>query len=260
MTSSIETLTPEQVEAWRKLSQSSKTAFNESIQYLPSDVQNKLKEVLNITEQSTVPDQFGNLGNMSLNSFDTNISNMSNNTDLLLKRISNNVNADTSVKDSTKNIALKADEGFNNNVNGSKWGNDLTSNISAGMTSKTSESKITNAGSKVAGWISSFLHHSVPDEGPLKDEMEYMPDMINNLCSTLEKSSPKLGKKTLELAEMMSKNLNLEDFQGNMGKKIIQSSKTIYTTPKIVFNVQELDEAKLEQCFNYVNKKFGTNY
>ena len=45
-----------------------------------------------------------------------------------------------------------------------------------------------------------------------------------------------------------------------MGKKIIQSSKTIYTTPKIVFNVQELDESKLEQCFNYVNKKFGTNY
>lgn len=260
MTSSIETLTPEQVEAWRKLSQSSKTAFNESIQYLPADVQNKLKEVLNITEQSAVPDQFGNLGNMSLNSFDTNISNMSNDTDLLLKRISNNVNADTSVKDSTKNLALKADEGFNNNVNGSKWGNDLASNISAGMTSKTSESKIISAGSMVAGWISSLLHHSVPDKGPLKDEMEYMPDMIDNLCNTLEKSSPKLGKKTLELAEMMSRNLNLEDFQGNMGKKIIQSSKTIYTTPKIVFNVQELDEAKLEQCFNYVNKKFGTNY
>ena len=112
----------------------------------------------------------------------------------------------------------------------------------------------------VAGWISSLLHHSVPDKGPLKDEMEYMPDMIDNLCNTLEKSSPKLGKKTLELAEMMSRNLNLEDFQGNMGKKIIQSSKTIYTTPKIVFNVQELDESKLEQCFNYVNKKFGTNY
>ena len=56
---------------------------------------------------------------------------------------------------------------------------------------------------------------------------------------------------------------NIQDFgklQGNLSSKVIDGTKTIFTTPQIVFNVQELDKDKLEQCFNYVNKKFGSKY
>ena len=48
--------------------------------------------------------------------------------------------------------------------------------------------------------------------------------------------------------------------QGNLSSRVIDGTKTIFTTPQIIFNVQELDRDRLEQCFNYVNKKFGTNY
>lgn len=51
-----------------------------------------------------------------------------------------------------------------------------------------------------------------------------------------------------------------DKIQGSLKNKVIENTKTIFTTPQIVFNVQELDEAKLQQCFNYVNRKFGSKY
>lgn len=52
----------------------------------------------------------------------------------------------------------------------------------------------------------------------------------------------------------------MQDLQGNLKHTLIGSTKTIFTTPQVVFNVQKLDDAKLEQCFNYINKKFGSQY
>lgn len=47
---------------------------------------------------------------------------------------------------------------------------------------------------------------------------------------------------------------------GAINQSVIDNTKTVFTTPQIVFNVQELDEAKLNQCFNYINRKFGSKY
>lgn len=47
---------------------------------------------------------------------------------------------------------------------------------------------------------------------------------------------------------------------GVLNNNIINGTKTIFTTPQIIFNVQELDEAKLQQCFDYVNRRFGSKY
>lgn len=47
---------------------------------------------------------------------------------------------------------------------------------------------------------------------------------------------------------------------GAINQSVIDNTKTVFTTPQIVFNVQELDEEKLNQCFNYINRKFGSKY
>lgn len=65
-----------------------------------------------------------------------------------------------------------------------------------------------------------------------------------------------ISKKLLNKFSGISTDINL----GNINKKIIQGKQTVFTTPQIVFNVNELDEAKLQQCFNYINRKFGTCY
>ncbi len=47
---------------------------------------------------------------------------------------------------------------------------------------------------------------------------------------------------------------------GALNQSVMDKTKTVFTTPQIVFNVQELDEAKLNQCLNYINRKFGSKY
>lgn len=47
---------------------------------------------------------------------------------------------------------------------------------------------------------------------------------------------------------------------GSINQSVMDKTNTIFTTPQIVFNVQELDEAKLNQCLNYINRKFGSKY
>lgn len=259
MTSNIETLTPEQIEAWKQLANTSKTAYNQAIQYLPGDVQQKLNEIIGVTDTTTVPDRFGTLGNISASSFNSNLGTIDNDTSGLLKTVSEHVKNDTSVKDATIILAQDADKGFNDNVDGDKWGRDLTSEISGSMTSQTSKNSIMSAAAKVAGWISDFLHFSLPDKGPLADMDKSMPDMINLMTKGIDENKTKLlesvAKMSNELDGVISGNL-----QNRLNNRIINDSKTVFTTPQIVFNVQELDQAKLEQCFNYINKKFGSQY
>ena len=61
---------------------------------------------------------------------------------------------------------------------------------------------------------------------------------------------------------MLSKlnGLNTNINMGAISQSVVDKTRTIFTTPQIVFNVQELDEVKLQQCFNYINRKFGSKY
>lgn len=69
--------------------------------------------------------------------------------------------------------------------------------------------------------------------------------------------------KDINVSDMQLNTLQIQDFgklQGKLSSQIVDSTKTVFTTPQIIFNVNELDEAKLQQCFNYINKKFGSAY
>ncbi len=79
----------------------------------------------------------------------------------------------------------------------------------------------------------------------IKEKEQSLYKQIGNMSANV------LGK-----IKMLGNDLQL----GLINQSVIDKTKTVFTTPQIVFNVQELDQAKLEQCFNYVNKKFGTLY
>ena len=83
-----------------------------------------------------------------------------------------------------------------------------------------------------------------------KDIYKTVGDFGGNLVSKFDES---IISKYSQLQKMQS-------LQGSISSEMINSTKTVFTTPQIVFNVQQLDESKLEQCFNYVNRKFGSKY
>ena len=67
-----------------------------------------------------------------------------------------------------------------------QWGADFIGGIVNGI--KSMISKVGDAVSSVANKIRSFLHFSVPDEGPLTDYESWMPDFIGGLAKGIEKS------------------------------------------------------------------------
>lgn len=66
---------------------------------------------------------------------------------------------------------------------------------------------MTNAVTGVADKIRSVLHFSVPDEGPLSDADEYMPDFMKLLATGIKKNVRVVVKAVRGLASSMSDNL-----------------------------------------------------
>ena len=66
------------------------------------------------------------------------------------------------------------------------WGADIINGIVNGI--KSCISKVKDAVSDVAETIKSYLHFSVPDEGPLVDYENWMPDFMKGLADGIDKS------------------------------------------------------------------------
>ena len=227
MTSTTEELTPQQIEAWKNLATNSYNIYKEYVNKMTPEMQKEIQEITGV------------------------------------------ITNDESVETASEDLAKRATGGFEKTVDGRSWGTDLAKEVSSGMTSSQSKNWITSAAETVGGWISSFLHFSVPDRGPLSDMDESMPDMIDLMAKGIYSNEYKLINAVNKLAKDLNNKLmingnssigSLEKMQNNIVSRTIDNTKTVFTTPQIIFNVQELDEAKLQQCFNYVNKKFGSQY
>ena len=117
--------------------------------------------------------------------------------------------------------------------------------------------------SGIAEGILSRLKKSFDIHSPSKKTREIFKNVMIAPEQEMEKGRKVLNEKAKAIATDILKKFNGMTFNSNfkgINSKVIEKSKTIFTTPQITFNVQELDEARLQQCFNYINKKFGSAY
>lgn len=82
------------------------------------------------------------------------------------------------------------------------WGADIINGIVNGI--KSCISKVTSAVTSVADTIRSFLHFSVPDEGPLTDFESWMPDFIGGLAEGIENSRSMVQRAMKDVASDMT--------------------------------------------------------
>lgn len=83
-----------------------------------------------------------------------------------------------------------------------KWGSDFIDGIVRGI--KGAIGKVTGAVKDVADKISSFLHFSRPDEGPLHFYEEWMPDMMKGLAKGIYDYIPTIQKAAQAAAETIN--------------------------------------------------------
>lgn len=95
-----------------------------------------------------------------------------------------------------------------------KWGTDIIDGIVKGI--KSCIGKVKDAVSNVAETIKSFLHFSVPDEGPLTDYESWMPDFMSGLADGIEKSRGMVAKEMEKLTDTMNLEKMMPDMNASM--------------------------------------------
>lgn len=94
-----------------------------------------------------------------------------------------------------------------------EWGADFVHGIAQGIRNAIGE--VTSAARSVADSIRSFLHFSVPDEGPLTDYESWMPDFMQGLANGIEKSKSVVTDAIEGVSKDMTINANAMMDQSN---------------------------------------------
>ncbi len=109
-------------------------------------------------------------------------------------------NIKSSISGTMGNIVSVIKNGFNQVISfitslpskALQWGKDMIMGIVNGI--KSCIGAVGDAVSSVANKIKSFLHFSVPDEGPLTDYESWMPDFMKGLAKGIEDSKSMVAK------------------------------------------------------------------
>lgn len=99
------------------------------------------------------------------------------------------------------------------------WGKDIVDGIAKGITGAIG--KVTGAVKGVADKITSFLHFSVPDEGPLTEYESWMPDMMEGLGKGIDGSKHRVLDR-------------IKNFAGDMSMLMKSATANVSTTSNIM--------------------------
>lgn len=231
MTSTTEEMTPAQIEAWKKLAEGSYDIYAEELSKMPEEMKNKIQDITGVVVNDTsVENAAKDLGKDAVSKFEQSTSGAK----------SAGENFVAGIKSGIENSGLQRGVLSAISVLGSKMISRLNSSLDEHSPSRLTEESGENF---VVGAKKGVLNKA-------KDIYKTVGDFGGNLVSKFDES---IISKYSQLQKMQS-------LQGSISSEMINSTKTVFTTPQIVFNVQQLDESKLEQCFNYVNRKFGSKY
>ncbi len=200
--------------AWTAIQTTATTIWN-AISSFFTNIWNGIKNVITTAVnaiKNVVTTAWNNIKNTVTsvgNAIKTAVTNLWNNVTSAVKNAMSNVfNAVKSgfanVKDHITGLASQA---FN-------WGKDLIMGIVNGI--KSCISAVGDAVSSVADKIKSFLHFSVPDEGPLTDYEKWMPDFMKGLAKGIEDSKGMVTKAMDSLSADMTINPQVNGMQAAM--------------------------------------------
>lgn len=127
----------------------------------------------------------------------------------------------------------------------------------------SSERGLFTKASGIAGGIISRLKASFNvDTSSLpghKSGLDYVP--YDNYIARLHKGERVLtAEENKQLMQMEKASKLRTPNMKAIGNSVVDSMKTVFTTPNITFNVQKMDEANLNSAFNYINRRLGSQY
>lgn len=178
--------------AWNAIKNTVTTVLN-AIKTVITTVWNGIK-----TAVTTVVNAIKNVISTVWNGIKNTVSTVVNGIKNTVSTVFNNIKS--SISGTMGNIVSVIKSGFNNAISfitslpskALQWGKDMIMGIVNGI--KSCIGAVGDAVSSVANKIKSFLHFSVPDEGPLTDYESWMPDFMKGLAKGIEDSKSMVAK------------------------------------------------------------------
>ena len=178
--------------AWNAIKNTVTTVLN-AIKTVITTVWNAIKSAV-----TTVVNAIKNVISTVWNGIKNTVSTVINGIKNTVSTVFNNIKS--SISGTMGNIVSVIKSGFNNAISfitslpskALQWGKDMIMGIVNGI--KSCIGAVGDAVSSVANKIKSFLHFSVPDEGPLTDYESWMPDFMKGLAKGIEDSKSMVAK------------------------------------------------------------------
>lgn len=275
-TSTIGELGENEKEAWKNLANKSYEAYSSAISEMDESQRKEIEEITGVIVMGTpeTEEKAKELGEKTVNEFDksSEAKNKALNTiQGYLNGLDDNTKKELLKEAGIADVDLVLDE-LNRGDLSEENGRNILEGLWKGLQNGSWQGKILGAASGLAKAVNNaFTGKDGWDEhSPSKKMTKFAENYIKPIAIVMNKRKSSIVSTANQLADRVnsafSTKINspqIEDFgniQGELNNKIVDSTKTIFTTPQIVFNVQELDEARLQQCINYINRKFGSAY
>lgn len=110
-----------------------------------------------------------------------------------------------------------------------RWGRDMIDNLLEGIRSKISAVK--DQMSNLAGTISSYIHFSEPDVGPLSNAHTFMPDFIKLLAQGIDKGVPQIQSAMTDLSGAMVPSTLTDSMSSGSTTNTFNLNMPIYGAP-----------------------------
>lgn len=124
------------------------------------------------------------------------------------------------------------------------------------------EPSLFSKATSIADGILSRLKKSFDIHSPSKKTRSIFKNVMLGAEKGLDDERKRLNTQIQEIAKdsLGTFDISKIGFSSGLRNNVIDSTKTIFTTPQIVFNVQKMNKENLNECFNYINRKFGSSY
>ena len=204
--------------AWTGIQTTATTVWN-AIKGFIDGIWNGIKTAI-----TSVATAIGSAVSNAWNGIKNTVTNLSNGAKTAATTAFNNMKS--AISSTVSNITSAISSGFNSAVSFIKglagqafsWGSDIIGNIVNGIRSMIG--RVKDAASSVASAIRSFLHFSVPDEGPLADFESWMPDFMSGLAKGIDRSKGAVEKAIAQVADLMDLKGAFPDMQASVNANL----------------------------------------
>ena len=266
-TSTIQELTPEQIEAWQSLAEQDYNIYNTAISKLPEATQQSIISATGIVPLcgADLTSAVGTVGTNSFILFRDNLQ-ISSAAKSEIDSATDEVNNNETLGNAFKDKGSDADEDFRENINYTK-GKEATSDYMSGANAGGDESKRSfwDLLFRIGKRGNQSMRDGLGDGSPSVLAKQAVIDYFKGADIGAEKQGPKTVSKIKDYAVKMNKafgssldEVDINKKIGSLNGSVINGTKMIFTTPTL--NIYTQGELNIRKVADEVNRIFGSKY